>query len=177
VIDEFKERMIAFLPRLRRFTYALTGDFASADDLVQDACVRALTHREQWQPGTKFESWMFRIAQNLWIDKRRTAKSRGVHQDIDDMVVEPMGVDGRDVTEQRMTLAAVAKAMESLSEDQRALLALVCIDGASYKEAAEILNLPIGTVMSRLARARQALHGILAPQGVDDSLAKESRRG
>ncbi len=174
--DEFQERMIAFLPRLRRFTYALTGDFASADDLVQDACVRALTHRDQWQPGTKFESWMFRIAQNLWIDKRRSVKSRGVHQDIDDMV-EPMGVDGRDVTDQRLTLAAVAKAMQSLSEDQRALLALVCIDGASYKEAAETLNLPIGTVMSRLARARQALHGILMPEGITPNLAKESRRG
>jgi RNA polymerase sigma-70 factor, ECF subfamily len=176
VSDDFKDRMIAFLPRLRRFTYALTGDFASADDLAQDACVRALTHRDQWQPGTKFESWMFRIAQNLWIDRRRTAKSRGVHQDIDDMV-EPMGVDGRDVTDQRLTLVAVAKAMQSLSEDQRALLALVCIDGASYKEAAETLNLPIGTVMSRLARARQALHGILMPDGVDVSFAKESRRG
>jgi RNA polymerase sigma-70 factor, ECF subfamily len=164
VSDDFRDRMVAFLPRLRRFTYGLTGDFASADDLVQDACVRALANREQWQPGTKFESWMFRIAQNLWIDRRRTAKSRGVHHDIDD-VAEPMGVDGRDITDQRLTLAAVAKAMQSLSDDQRTLLSLVCIDGASYKEAAETLNLPIGTVMSRLARARQALQGILTPEG------------
>jgi len=168
--------MVAFLPRLRRFTYALTGDFASADDLVQDACVRALAHRDQWQPGTKFESWMFRIAQNLWIDKKRSAKSRGVHQDIDDMV-EPMGEDGRVVTDQRLTLVAVAKAMQTLSEDQRVLLTLVCVDGASYKEAAETLNLPIGTVMSRLARARQALHGLLMPEAVDAGLVKENRRG
>lgn len=154
--DDFKERMIAFLPRLRRFTYALTGDFAQGDDLAQDACVRALTYRDQWQPGTKFESWMFRIAQNLWIDRKRTAKSRGIHYDLDD-VEEPAGVDGRDVTDQRLTLAAVTRAMQTLNEDQRALLALVCIDGASYKEAAETLNVPIGTVMSRLARARQAL--------------------
>jgi len=108
VSDEFQQRMIDFLPRLRRFALGLTGRAAEADDLVQDACVRALTRRDQWQPGTKFESWMFRIAQNLWIDKRRSAKSKGAHQDIDS-VPEPSGDDGRDVTEGRLTLARVLK--------------------------------------------------------------------
>jgi RNA polymerase sigma-70 factor (ECF subfamily) len=157
--------MVAFLPRLRRFTYALTGDFAQADDLAQDACVRALTHADQWQPGTRFESWMFRIAQNLWIDRRRTAKSRGVHHDIDS-VGEPMGTDGRDVVEGRLTLAVVMQGMAALSDDQRALMAMVCIEGASYKEASEALEVPIGTVMSRLARARKTLHAQLTPRGV-----------
>jgi len=154
--------MVAFLPRLRRFAYGLSGNAAMADDLAQDACVRALTHREQWQPGTKFESWMFRITQNLWIDNRRSAKSKGAHQDLDS-VVEPAGDDGRDVTEGRLTLAAVMKGMEALSDDQRALMVLVCIEGASYKDAAEMLGVPIGTVMSRLARARQALAAQLVP--------------
>jgi len=175
VSDEFRERMVAFLPRLRRFAYALSGDAAQADDLAQDACVRALMHRDQWQAGTKFESWMFRITQNLWIDKRRSVKSRGVHQDIDS-VVEPAGVDGRDVTEGRLTLAAVMKGMEVLSDDQRALMALVCIEGASYKEAAEALGVPIGTVMSRLARARQTLHAQLVPAAQVPASLKEKAR-
>ena len=180
--DEFRQRMIAFLPRLRRFAYGLSGDPAQADDLVQDACVRALTHRDQWQPGTKFESWMFRITQNLWIDKRRSVKSRGVHQDIDGLD-EPMGVDGRDVTEGRLTLSAVMKGMEALSQDQRALMALICIEGASYKEASETLQVPIGTVMSRLARARQTLQAQLVPSGgmmspgVKTVVSKETARG
>ena len=168
--------MVAFLPRLRRFAYGLSGDAAQADDLVQDACVRALTHRDQWQPGTKFESWMFRITQNLWIDKRRSVKSRGVHQDIDGLD-EPMGVDGRDVTEGRLTLSAVMKGMEALSPDQRALMALVCIEGASYKEASETLQVPIGTVMSRLARARQTLQAQLVPKGGLATDSKETARG
>ncbi len=171
--------MVAFLPRLRRFAYGLSGDFAQADDLVQDACVRALTHRDQWQPGTKFESWMFRITQNLWIDKRRSVKSRGVHQDIDGLD-EPMGVDGRDVTEGRLTLSSVMKGMQALSEDQRTLMVLVCIEGVSYKEASETLNVPIGTVMSRLARARQTLQAHLVPPagaGVTKIALKETLRG
>lgn len=170
--DEFRERMVAFLPRLRRFAYGLSGDAAQADDLVQDACVRALTHREQWQPGTKFESWMFRITQNLWIDKKRSAKSKGVHQDIDS-VAEPSGDDGRDVTEGRLTLARVLKGMEVLSDDQRALMVLVCIEGASYKDAAEMLQVPIGTVMSRLARARQTLAAQLVPAAQVPPSSKE----
>ena len=167
--------MVAFLPRLRRFAYALSGDAAQADDLAQDACVRALTHSDQWQPGTKFESWMFRITQNLWIDKRRSAKSKGVHQDLDS-VAEPSGVDGRDVTEGRLTLAAVMQGMEVLSDDQRALMVLVCIEGASYKEAAVTLSVPIGTVMSRLARARQTLAAQLVPAAQVAAGLKEKAR-
>jgi len=167
--------MVEFLPRLRRFAYGLSGDAAQADDLVQDACVRALTHRDQWQPGTKFESWMFRITQNLWIDKRRSLKSKGVHHDLDS-VPEPSGTDGRDVTEGRLTLAAVMKGMEGLSDDQRALIVLVCIEGASYKDAAEALEVPIGTVMSRLARARQLLAAKLVPATQGPSVSKETQR-
>ena len=173
--DDFRERLIAFLPRLRRFAYGLSGDPAQADDLAQDACVRALTYRDQWQPGTKFESWMFRITQNLWIDKRRSLKSKGIHHDLDS-VEEPSGVDGRDVTEGRLTLAKVMEGMQALSDDQRTLMVLVCIEGASYKEAAEILEMPIGTVMSRLARARQLLHAQLVPAAELKGIAKERSR-
>ncbi|MEZ5925725.1 MAG: RNA polymerase sigma factor [Hyphomicrobiaceae bacterium] len=156
--------MIAFLPRLRRFAYALTGDAAQGDDLAQDTCVRALQSLHLWEPGTRLESWMFRIANNLWIDRMRQQRFRGVHASIDEIAPgqEPVGSDGRDVAESRLALAQVMQAIGKLPEEQRALVAMVCINGSSYKEAAEILSVPIGTVMSRLARARKTLFETLA---------------
>lgn len=156
--------MIAFLPQLRRFTHVLTADATQADDLAQDTCLRALQSLHLWEPGTRLDSWMYRIAKNLWIDRMRTQKFRGVHDSIDDIEVgaEPMGIDGRDVVESSLTLSEVMRAVGRLPEEQRALVALVCVSGASYKEAAETLSIPMGTVMSRLARARKALFESLA---------------
>jgi RNA polymerase sigma-70 factor (ECF subfamily) len=156
--------MIAFLPRLRRFTLVLTQDAAQADDLAQDTCVKALKNLHLWEPGTRLESWMYRIANNLWIDRLRSQRARGAQASIDDLEpgYEPAGIDGRDVAESRLELASVMRAIGRLPEEQRAVLALVCINGASYKEAAEAFSIPMGTVMSRLARARKALYAILA---------------
>jgi RNA polymerase sigma-70 factor (ECF subfamily) len=108
---------------------------------------------------------MYRIAQNIWLDRMRATKVRGEVVDID--VVEAMpGADGRDVAESQLTLEAVDAAMDRLPAEQRLVIALVCIEGVSYKDAAEIIGVPIGTVMSRLARARQALHpSSTSPQG------------
>jgi RNA polymerase sigma-70 factor (ECF subfamily) len=152
--------MVEILPRLRRFAVALTGDLDQGDDLVQDTCMRALSRIDQWQPGTRLDSWMYRIAQNLWLDRMRARKVRGVQVDVD-TVDALAGVNGRSVAESRLTLDAVGNAMELLPDDQRVLISLVCIDGLSYKEAAEITQTPIGTVMSRLARARRELHARL----------------
>jgi RNA polymerase sigma-70 factor (ECF subfamily) len=149
--------MIAFLPRLAGFAYALTGSIDQRDDLVQETCARALAYRDRWQPGTRLDSWMFRIAQNLWFDRKRAMKFRGEPADLD-AVDNLVGSDGRAVTESRLALADVLKALDQLSPKHRALIALVCVDGLTYREAAEVLNLPVGTVMSRLARARLALH-------------------
>jgi RNA polymerase sigma-70 factor, ECF subfamily len=160
VSDEIRDRMVAVLPRLRRFAYALTGNSEQADDLVQDACLRALSRIELWQPGTRLDSWMYRIAQNIWLDRLRANKVRGETVDLE--ATEGMaGSEGRDVTERELTLQAVAAAMGRLPPEQRATVALVCIEGASYKEAAEIAGVPVGTVMSRLARARRTLNAIL----------------
>jgi RNA polymerase sigma-70 factor (ECF subfamily) len=152
--------MVELLPRLRRFAVALTGDLDQGDDLVQETCMRALSRVDQWQPGTRLDSWMYRIAQNLWLDRMRAKKVRGVQVDVEaaEMLTGP---NGRSVVESRLTLQAVGAAMAYLPEDQRVLIGLVCIDGLSYKEAAEITNSPIGTVMSRLARARRELHARL----------------
>jgi RNA polymerase sigma-70 factor (ECF subfamily) len=160
VTDEFRTRMVELLPRMRRFAVALTGDLDQADDLVQETCMRALGRVEQWQPGTRLDSWMYRIAQNLWFDRMRAKKVRGEQVDIE--LAEAIGgPDGRDVVESRLSLSAVSAAMAHLPDEQRILIALVCIDGLSYREAAEITNIPIGTVMSRLARARRELHARL----------------
>ena len=155
--DEFRAELVKLLPRLERFAYALTGSLDRGDDLVQEACVKALARVDQWQPGTRLDNWMFQILKNAWIDGLRSAKTRGEVVDIDS-VHDLSGVDGRDVVEVREELDLVTRAMASLTEDQKVLIALICIDGLPYKEVAEIVDAPIGTVMSRLARARVALH-------------------
>jgi RNA polymerase sigma-70 factor, ECF subfamily len=162
VSDEVRERMVAVLPRLRRFAYALTGSAEQGDDLVQDACLRALSRIDQWQPGTRLDSWMYRIAQNIWLDRVRASKVRGEVVDVE-VAEELVGSDGRVVTESELTLKAVDAALSRLTAEQRAVIALVCIEGVSYKQAAEIAGVPIGTVMSRLARARRALNAHLNP--------------
>ena len=156
VADNARSQMIALLPRMRRFAYSLTGDRDQADDLVQDTCTRALANLDKWQDGTRLDSWMFRIAQNLWFDRLRSKRVKGETVDVD-LVHELSGVDGRDVVEARSALASVMSAMNELADDQRILVTLVCVEGLSYKEAAAVVGAPIGTVMSRLARARKAL--------------------
>jgi RNA polymerase sigma-70 factor (ECF subfamily) len=106
---------------------------------------------------------MYRIAQNIWLDRGRAKKVRGDVVNLDD-VPNLQGVDGREITEKRLTLEAVNAGMIRLTDDQRVLIALVCVDGLSYQEAADVLDLPIGTVMSRLARARKALSAAIGEE-------------
>jgi RNA polymerase sigma-70 factor (ECF subfamily) len=157
-----RPRIVAFLPRLRRFCAVLARNEDRGDDLMQATVEKALARIDQWQPGSSLESWMFRIAQNIHIDEARTQARRGTSVDIDE-AMSLAGEDGRAVLEGRSDLDKARQAMAALPEEQRALMALVVLDGRSYKEAAEILDIPIGTVMSRISRARQsidrALHG------------------
>ncbi len=155
--DDIRRRMVRFLPRLRRFAHSLTHDQEQSDDLVQETCARALARLDQWQPDTRLDSWMYRIAQNLWIDQLRAEKAKGEIIDIA-AVDDIWGPDGRVVTESRLSLMELRERIAQLPPDQRALLRLVCMDGLSYKEAARALDSPAGTIMSRLARARRALH-------------------
>jgi RNA polymerase sigma-70 factor, ECF subfamily len=175
VTDDIRERIVQFLPRLRRFAYALTRDLDRGDDLVQETCVHALSRLEQFQPGTRLDSWMFRIAQTRWIDRMRSQSVRGTPLDLD-AALEVSGEDGRAVAEGRLTLARVGEAMARLSPEQQLLIALVAVDGLSYKEVAQLLDVPIGTVMSRLARARLKLFQFA--EGASDSPANamESHR-
>lgn len=157
--DPFRSELIALLPRLHRYALALSARRDQAEDLVQAACERALSRRAQWQPGTRLDSWMFTILRNLWIDQLR-AQPRAVMLDDDALEEIPDG-DWDRAIEARLSLDEVMNAMRALSPAMRSVLALVCIDGCSYREAAEALDIPIGTVMSRLARARMELLRIL----------------
>lgn len=161
--SDIAQRITNFLPRLRRFAYALTGNLDDGDDLVQDTCLRALTSMRQLEPGTRLESWMFRIARNAWIDRVRQDKYRGEHTDL--TTLELMGSDGREVTENLSDLRAVSCAIRTLPTEQQLLVALVCVDGQSYQAASDILGIPVGTVMSRLARARKSLNVALTDKG------------
>jgi len=159
VTDAFRTELVALLPRLRRFAIGLTTDTERADDLVQAACERALTKGSQWQAGTRLDSWMFKIVQNLWIDQLR-GQSR-IAPIEDEQLENFEGEDFNARIEAQITLEMVLKAMAKLPPPMRSILMLVCVEGVSYQDAATILEVPIGTVMSRLARARLAVHRAL----------------
>jgi RNA polymerase sigma-70 factor, ECF subfamily len=153
--DDVREQLGQFTPRLRRFALTLTRSQADADDLVQSTLERALAYRQQWEPRTRLDSWLYRIAQNLWIDQRRRAKLQGPTESADAMLLT--GEDGREINERQLMVRDAIRALASLPEEQQAVVALVSIEGLSYEEAAKVLTVPIGTVMSRLARARRAI--------------------
>lgn len=165
---EIRLQIVALLPRLRRFAFALTGRQDEADDLVQSACLKALDRLSQFEVGTRLDSWMFRIVQTTFLDevrsRSRRAKDIVVNEDIN-----AVGFDARihEQTEARADLAIIRAKINELPAEQRELLALVVVDGMSYQTAAEVLDVPIGTVMSRLARARKKLASALQDAAVN----------
>lgn len=159
--NNFRDQIVALLPRMRRFAYTLTSNREDADDLVQAACERALSRRHQWRPGSRLDSWMFRIIHTQRIDMTRSKRSRSVHVPLEERSFGSTGANGKNKIEASIMLRQVLQAMGQLSESDRAVLALVCIEGLSYKDSAATLGVPMGTVMSRLARARQKLHKLV----------------
>jgi RNA polymerase sigma-70 factor (ECF subfamily) len=161
-LDGVRAQIIGLLPRLRRFAIALTGTVADGDDLVQDTVERALKSLHQWEAGTSLDSWMFRIAKNRFIDNRRAVKRRGaVMVELPDKERESVSRDGPKAIEDNLAVATLMRALQSLPVEQREAVALVLIDGASYREAADALEIPVGTLTSRIARARERLVSVL----------------
>ena len=154
----FRQELVSLLPRLRRFALALAGQRELAEDLLHSAVERALRNWGTFQTGRRLDSWMFKIMQNHWIDTRRTQASMKLEV-LDDL--DPPGEDGREVTENRDEIRVAREAFVALPEEQRAVMALVVLDDLSYAEAAEALNVPIGTIMSRLSRARAAMAALM----------------
>ena len=152
----FERDLLALLPRLRRFAASLSRDRADGDDLCQAALERGLKSRDQWQPGTRLDSWMYRIMRNLWIDEAR-ARQRAARTFVAEEAGLNVGHAGDRDVEAHMMLSDVDRAMQALPDDQREAIALVLVEGLSYKEAAALLGVPMGTLTSRLVRGRGAL--------------------
>jgi RNA polymerase sigma-70 factor (ECF subfamily) len=153
--DSFEQALIDLLPRLRRFGCSLTGSLDVADDLVQASCERALTRVHQWTPGSRLDSWVFSIMQSIWHNELRSRKvRRGAGLTDTDHLVD---VSAEGQIESGLLIGDLERVFTRFPEQQRTLLILVCVEGYCYKEASEILEIPIGTVMSRISRARLTL--------------------
>ena len=151
------DEIVELLPRLRRFARSLAGNVHDADDLVQIAVERALARAEQLRAGAALSSWMFGILRNAWIDESRARGRRNrvfAPEELGEHVADPTG-------ERQAEALSLQEAMARLPAEQREVVGLVLVEGLSYREAAEIMNVPVGTVTSRLARGRDALQTLL----------------
>lgn len=152
--------LIEHLPRLRRYARALTGDASRADDLVQDTLERALVKLDLWKPGSDLRAWLFTLMHNLYVNQTRGLRPQEpVTEDAPD---EP--VSGGQM--EALTARDIRDALARLPEEQRAVLLLVGLEQFGYAEAAQVLGVPTGTVMSRLARARERMRRMLAGEPV-----------
>jgi RNA polymerase sigma-70 factor (ECF subfamily) len=147
------------IPRLRRYARALIGDPIRADDLVQEALLRGLSRSHLWQPGTDIRAWMFTILHNIHINNQRQRRTRAeYHELVDDqpeLATPPTQERGLEIRD-------LARALQLLPEPQRQVILLVGLEGMNYKHVAAVLDIPIGTVMSRLHRGREALRRLMA---------------
>ena len=145
------------IPRLRRYARALTGDRNAADDLVQDTVERALSRLHLWRQGSDLRAWLFTIMHNIYVNQTRS-RMRHPHEALDEAAVEALHDREPDWAE----LRDIDDALSRLPGDQRAVLLLVGLEQFTYEEAAQVLEVPLGTVMSRLSRGRERLRLILA---------------
>jgi len=143
------------IPALRRYARALVRNSATADDLVQDCLERAVSRWNQRREG-ELRPWLFAILHNLAVSQFRQLAARGQHVGLDAATERDLGQDA--VQEKKLMYQDVLDRLARLPEDQRSVLLLVAVEDLSYAEAAKVLNIPVGTVMSRLSRARERLH-------------------
>jgi RNA polymerase sigma-70 factor (ECF subfamily) len=153
-MPDFLDEITQSVPALRRYAHALTHDREAADDLVQDCLERAIRKKALWRPDGPLRPWLYRVLLNVWRNNLRSRIRRPAQVPIDD-VAEQLVVPATQIG--RVALTEMARAIEKLSPDHREALLLVAVEGLSYAEAAEVLGIPLGTLMSRLGRARTAL--------------------
>lgn len=159
--EALREQMVGLLPRIRRFARGLTKDPDKADDLVQEACERALQRLHQIAEDSRLDSWLYRIVYTRWIDRLRRTKTRSAHLALlENDAAE--GVAGNAAGIER--LVDVRDALEALPQEHRAAVLLVGVEGHSYAEAAVVMDIPVGTVASRVARGRNMLAEMLSPR-------------
>jgi RNA polymerase sigma-70 factor (ECF subfamily) len=153
----FLDEIETCIPALRRYARALTRNADRADDLVQDCIERAIRKQALWKPTGTLQSWLFRMLLNLYRNDLRHQRRSGDQIPLDAMLVEPAVAPAQPG---RIALAEMARAIDTLATDQREALLLVVLEGQSYAEAADALSIPMGTLMSRLGRARAALRSL-----------------
>lgn len=159
-MDAFSRQLTELLPRLRRFARALARDWADADDLVQKTVELALRRQDHYRPGSRLDSWMFTIMKNAWIDETRS-RGRRLRWFSPPEAGETVADAGAMSLESHLRMAEIQNAVAALPADQRLAVALVLVEGLSYAEAAEVMDVPVGTLTSRLVRGRAALQAQL----------------
>lgn len=157
-LEEFETRIAECIPRLRRYARVLTGNAGTADDLVQDTLERSWSRLHLWQPGTDLRAWLFTIMHNVYVNRRRRREPERFEADF-----EPTAVGTQ---EQQLELRDLARALARLPADYREVLLLVAVEEMRYAQIADVLRLPLGTVMSRLSRARAHLHTLMNGEAV-----------
>lgn len=166
-----RRQMLTLLPRLRRFGYALSGKWDQADDLVQSTYLRAIESLGSLRQGSRLDAWMFQIMRNQFLNERRGESLRESRKPEISRLV-PTVMDGPHAVESKITFEIVQKAVGDLPEEQRTALVLVAVEGLSYKETADLMAESVGTVASRVARARQTLKS-LVERGPEFEVAKK----
>ena len=166
-----REAVAAEIPRLRRYARALLGDDGEADDLIQDTLERALARLPQWREGDNPRKWLFSILHNLHVDGLRRRSRRPPH-----VGLESLGVDQSEPAADGASGHDLDSALRLLSGEQRRVVLLVGLEGLSYAETAEVLQIPVGTVMSRLARGRERLRTLMDYEGGDNNSRPSLRR-
>jgi len=159
--------LVAAIPRLRRYARVLTGESTRADDLVQETLARAWEKRRLWAAGTDLRAWLFTIMHNVFVNQRATARrdSQSVSLDDDDNgIARELSVRPNQLL--RVELREIARELARLPSEQREVLVLAAVEELRYEEIAKVLSIPIGTVMSRLSRAREKLRRAVEPGAV-----------
>jgi len=169
VQPDLSEQLVELIPRMRRFAAGLSGNADRGDELVQAACEKLLRNKDRLRADTRLDSWLYQVIRNLHVDGIRAQSVRDRSAQEMRQTAELHVVTSTSM-ESHMMLHELEAAMEELSEEHRAVVMLICVEGLSYKEAANVLQVPIGTVTSRLIRARKALIAKLDSQNGDYEL-------
>jgi RNA polymerase sigma-70 factor (ECF subfamily) len=168
-MDEKKTAILAEIPRLRRYARALLRDTDAADDLVQDSLERALTRLDNWRTGENPRRWLFTIMHHLFVDQMRKLNRRGNGSTLPPEAAE--GIATPAPQHDGFAVRDILDALDAISPERRAAILMVALEGFSYAEAATILGIPAGTLMSRIARGREELRGLL-----DDAARRRTLR-
>lgn len=168
-MDDQKWLIAREMPHLRRYATALLRDPDAADDLVQDTVERAIRKRHLWRRHGTMRSWLFRMLYNLFVNGQRSARRAGIAVPVEDVEER---LSERPAQEARVQCRDMAEALDQLPPEQRAVVLLIALEDVSYDEAAEILEVPIGTVRSRLSRGRETLREMWRPDARMDRLRR-----